>query len=144
MLQSSANLKATHNTTVGDPVPRHFRYILRPPPMLPVPEIPLPLEIACRFDNWNCIDHKPGLLHLDGVAAVRIVHASREKLRETILGGSPCWPRLRAPPAQSRIAVRVSTTTGSHVLAGAMQQIEAARVIGASSRWVRLASFGIR
>ena len=34
MLQSSAEaLKPPTNTTVGDPLPLHFRYILRPPPM---------------------------------------------------------------------------------------------------------------
>ena len=67
-----------------------------------------------------------------GVAAVRIADMLRvEKLRETILGGSPCWPRLRASRAKVESLVRGKHDNGDRTYSrGAMQQIEAARVIG--------------
>jgi hypothetical protein len=52
MFQSSAEpLKPATNTTVGDPLPRHSKYILRPPPMSTRP-VKSPLPVAA-LTNWT-------------------------------------------------------------------------------------------
>ena len=93
----------------------------------------LPFPATNRLDDLpDCVDHQLWLLHLDGMAAVRVTNVLRvEKLREAILSGSPRWPCLRASGAKVKSLIRGQHDNGHRaVLVGAVKQIESARVVG--------------
>src|SRR4029077_9513151 len=87
-----------------------------------------------RLDDLaDCVDYESGLLHLDGVPAVRVADVLRvEKLREAILSGSPRRPCLRSSGAKIKSFVRGEHDNRDrvHSQRGCMEQIEAALMVG--------------
>jgi hypothetical protein len=86
-----------------------------------------------RLDDLaDWFDYQSGLLHLDGVAAVRVADVLRvEKGREAILSGSPRRPCLRPSGTEVKSLVRREHDNRDRVyLWGGMEQIEAALVVG--------------
>src|SRR5262245_11707074 len=85
----------------------------------------------CLDDLPDCVDHHLWLLHLYGVAAVRVADVfSVEKLCETIVSGSPRLPRLRSAGAKVKSLVGGKHDNGHWVYpGGAIKQIKGARVV---------------